>query len=61
MTEEEWLAQESAARMIQPVRQRASARKWRLFCCAVGRLFWDRLPEQVCRTALGAAEQFADG
>jgi len=61
MTEREWLGQLSLMPKLQYLKGSASDRKLRLFACACCRRAWDRLSDQRSRSAVEAAEQFADG
>jgi hypothetical protein len=61
MTEAEWLASEDAASMEFFIRDRASDRKARLYCCAVCRHVWSRLEHDSSRQAVVVGERFADG
>jgi hypothetical protein len=47
--------------MLEFVRDRASDRKRRLFTCACCRRVWDALTDGRCRSAVEAAERYADG
>jgi hypothetical protein len=60
MTEGEWLRCADPLRMLQGLRCRVSERKLRLFACACCRRVWHLL-EPDYRTAVEAAERFADG
>jgi hypothetical protein len=61
MTEDEWLAATDPVGMLRFLKDRASARKLRLFGCAWGYSLWDRLSDERSRQALLTAERFADG
>ena len=62
MTEAEWLAGEDANLMLPHLwAEKASARKVRLFACAVGRRLWDRFDQEAVRRAVELAELVADG
>jgi hypothetical protein len=61
MTEAEWRACDDPNEMIESVRGRASARKWRLFviaCCQGG---WSRVYEERSKRLVELAERYADG
>jgi hypothetical protein len=61
MTESEWLACTDPQQILEFVRDRASDRKRRLFTCACCRRVWDALTDQRSRSAVEAAERYADG
>jgi hypothetical protein len=61
MTEAEWLAATDPIGMLRFLKDRASARKMRLFGCAWGYSLWDRLSDERSRQALLTAERFAEG
>ena len=61
MTEAEWLACTNPRPMLEFVRQRASARKVRLFAVACCRRVWASLEHEEFRDAVRKAESFADG
>jgi hypothetical protein len=60
LTEAEWLAGESPA-VLAHVRRVRSPRKKRLLYCGICRTLADQLPDDECRSALTAAERYADG
>ena len=61
MTESEWLACTDPQQILEFVRDRASDRKRRLFTCTCCRRVWDALTDQRSRSAVEAAERYADG
>jgi hypothetical protein len=61
MTEAEWLPTEYQSELLKFVRGEASERKLRLFACAVTRREWRWLIRKRNRSAVEAAERFADG
>jgi hypothetical protein len=61
MTEAEWLACTDPQPMLDFLRDEASDRKMRLFCCACCRRVWDSLADPKSRSAVATAERFADG
>src|SRR5262249_52967385 len=61
MTEEEWFACPDPQRMLPFLRVTASERKMRLFACACCRRIWDLYEADCSRSAIDAAERFADG
>src|SRR5215207_6967877 len=64
MTEAEWLTDADPRPMLEWLRTRASARKLRLFACAVARLLPAPADEAEAReraAAVDVAERFADG
>jgi hypothetical protein len=61
MTEAEWLACEDLEAMLEFLRDRASERKFRLFACASCRSSWPLFEDNRSRTAIEAAECYADG
>jgi hypothetical protein len=72
VTEREWLASDSPARLLRLVtagkrrgpaggKSALPARKLRLFACAAARLAWDWMTEADSRAAVETAEQAADG
>jgi hypothetical protein len=61
MTEQQWLACANPVGMIGFLGGRGSDRKWRLLACACCRLAWHHLTDPRSRTAVEAAEAFADG
>ncbi len=60
MTEREWLTAERPWQMINFARERASARKLRLFSCACCRSALNEFAPGIAERALVAAELFAD-
>jgi hypothetical protein len=60
MTEAEWLACTEPSKMIGALGRNPSKRKRRLFGCACCRRVWPLIPDERSRSALLAAEQFAD-
>jgi len=61
MTESEWQSCTDPRVMLDVLPGRASDRKLRLFACSCCRLFWRKLTDARCRSAVEIAEQFADG
>src|SRR3954449_4031299 len=63
MTAEQWLAYEGQLRPLLEFlrRRRVSNRKFRLFAAACSRRVWHVMSEPDCRSAVEAAERFADG
>ena len=61
MTESEWLACTDPQQILEFVRDRASDRKRRLFTCTCCRRVWDALTDERSRSAVEAAERYADG
>ena len=75
MTEQEWLASDDPAAMLEALPRRnhipqakgppwpavASDRRLRLFACGCCRLVWDRLTDECSRRAVEVAERYADG
>jgi hypothetical protein len=61
MNEEEWLTGADPQAMLAYLEGKASARKLRLFACACARRWWPLLLSDRPRTAVEAAERFADG
>jgi hypothetical protein len=61
VNEQKWLACANPIAMIGFLGGRGSDRMWRLFACACCRLAWHLLADPRSRTAVEAAEAFADG
>ena len=61
MTEADWLACNSADRMLTFLRGKASDRQLRLVACAIARQLWDKLDRPESRSAIAVTEQVADG
>jgi hypothetical protein len=61
MTDIEWQVCTDPAAMLDFLREQAGDRKCRLFACACCRRVWRLLPDESCREAVRAAEQYADG
>lgn len=69
MTEEEWLGNQKHSQsmlwsLLEPgkvQRTKVGKRKLRLFACGCCRMVWHLLDDEALRSALGVAEQFADG
>ena len=66
MTEDDWLTcRTRPMEMFRFARTRAGRRKLHLLSCACCRLLWNEFPdwatEQICRSAILAAERYADG
>lgn len=63
MTENDWLLGEKKQAMLQFIRETASARKLRLFLCAVLRsaAVWPQLTSRSSRRAVEVGERYADG
>lgn len=61
MTEADWLACDEPREMLDCLRDRAGARKLRLFAVACCRRVWESIPPGVARRAVEEAERFADG
>ena len=61
MTEKEWLACGSPDALLNDCWRTATPRKKRLFGCACCYRAWHLLPDPRCKTAVRAAERFADG
>lgn len=60
-TEDDWLRWGRPRPLICFLGDMASQRKLRLFAVACCRRIWERLPDEVNRTAVLIAERFADG
>jgi hypothetical protein len=56
-----WQTCSTPARTLESLRGRATLRKLRLFGCACCRSIWHLLRDEECRSAVEAAERFADG
>jgi hypothetical protein len=61
MTEAEWLAATDPTSMLQFLLESASARKQRLYTCAMSGIYSDRLTDERSRIAIRVGERFADG
>jgi hypothetical protein len=61
MTEAEWLACTEPSKMIAALGRNPSKRKRRLFGCECCRRVWSLLSDERSRSAVIAAERFADG
>jgi hypothetical protein len=61
MTEDQWLTCGEPAPMLDWVAAAAAERKLRLFACACCRRIWNLIVDARARTAVEAAERFADG
>ena len=62
MTEQEWLSASKLTPMFQQMhRGQAYPRKLRLFGCACCRRIWPLITDPASRSAVEAAEGFADG
>ncbi|VTR93293.1 Uncharacterized protein (Fragment) OS=uncultured bacterium PE=4 SV=1 [Gemmata massiliana] len=61
MTEAEWLACDDVKRLLEPLRDRASARKLRLLACARAWGLSGIAHDPVCLDAIAMAERCADG
>jgi hypothetical protein len=62
MTESDWLSRDWHQMLgYLDEHQIGSDRRWRLLGCGVARSMWDMTTEPVCREAVHAAEQWADG
>jgi hypothetical protein len=59
MTEQEWLASNDLAALLEFIRDKASYRKLRLFLCGWCRLNWDQFVPQ-CQAAVEMGELLAD-
>lgn len=60
-TEDAWRKGRDPATLLETVRERASARKLRLFACACCRRIGELIPEGPHRALLDVVEAFADG
>jgi hypothetical protein len=61
MTEEEWLTCAAPQAMLEHLRDKATARKLRLFACGQCRQLWSHLSSLRSRRAVEVSESFADG
>jgi len=61
MTETEWTASSNPEAMLTFIREQVSPRQMRLFGCACCRIFWSKLKDTACRSAVVMAEGYADG
>jgi hypothetical protein len=61
MTEAEWLACDDPEVMLKSLASQAGDRRLRLFACACCRRVWRLVLEGLGRTAVKAAERYADG
>jgi hypothetical protein len=61
MNEQDWLSCTDHWRMLEFLRDRASARKLRLFACSCCRRIWPLLRYPASRVAVEVAERYADG
>lgn len=61
MTENEWLNSTELPPMLEHLGDRLTARKLRLFACALARRVWKLLDDEQCKVAGEMAERFADG
>lgn len=61
MTEAEWLTATNPTPMLVFMRGKASDRKLRLFGVECCRRIWFLLPNKKCKSAVEAAERYADG
>lgn len=60
MTEAEWLVSLDPIQVFQNLKGKPSWRKFRLFAVGCCRGFWSRLTDERSRSAVEAAEQYAD-
>jgi hypothetical protein len=61
VTEVDWLRATDPGPMLSFLNGRVSDRKLRLFGCSCCRHIWHLMPDDLCRRAIVAAEEFADG
>jgi hypothetical protein len=61
MTEQEWLECTDPTPMLEFLRGKGTARKWRLCGVACCRRIWRGFREEDCRNAVKASELYADG
>jgi hypothetical protein len=61
VTEGEWLTCDDIRAMLEALRGKVSARKFRLFACACCRALFPLIPDQHSRQAVKTAERYADG